>query len=425
MYKLRQLELQGLFGWGHPISIVNDPNDSVSFLTGRNGSGKTTILHLIKAVADQDWPYLASSNFTELKLCLESSDQEEKIEVFIRSKNSKKIFELKDRDGKMILSKPILVADHSEDIAYLKREGIIWDAYCGRHWASRRSDHMREAEVTRIHEDQLPKRTDELAENEHVTSLNEKFIVHLIETSRLYSSQPRFTEETGLTLNVENVPKKIRSLIRTADGTSAILTDKLLVELFDNSIYNDKKSDRNINDINSLLKSIFEQETLLNRVDTYKLPAAVDESKNINHDGLDTAYLILSSIAERIEPYKLLSEKMNVFKDMFVAVCPNMELEYTRENGIQINDGEIEPCDLSSGQQHQMVMLFDLIFQRKKDELILIDEPEMSMDIEWQQEISDRLERISELNGCHFLLATHSHEVLGLSESSDISARDK
>ena len=51
-YQLRKFEITGLFGRQSTATILLDENDSVSFLTGRNGSGKTTILRLIRALSN-------------------------------------------------------------------------------------------------------------------------------------------------------------------------------------------------------------------------------------------------------------------------------------------------------------------------------------------------------------------------------------
>ncbi len=68
------------------------------------------------------------------------------------------------------------------------------------------------------------------------------------------------------------------------------------------------------------------------------------------------------------------------------------------------------PLDsLSSGEQHQIVLLFDLIFSGDHGHrLYLIDEPELSLHVSWQEQFASDLELISALNGGSFLLATHS-----------------
>jgi len=77
------------------------------------------------------------------------------------------------------------------------------------------------------------------------------------------------------------------------------------------------------------------------------------------------------------------------------------------------NGTEIPVAALSSGEQHELVMLYDLLFRTKSDTLVLIDEPETSLDLLWQQEIIDDLAKIVALTGIDVLIATHSPDVAG------------
>lgn len=67
---------------------------------------------------------------------------------------------------------------------------------------------------------------------------------------------------------------------------------------------------------------------------------------------------------------------------------------------------------LSSGEQHFLVLFFELIFNAKNKQLVLIDEPEISLHVSWQVNMVDRLIEISNLNNNKFVLATHSPSIL-------------
>jgi predicted ATP-binding protein involved in virulence len=71
------------------------------------------------------------------------------------------------------------------------------------------------------------------------------------------------------------------------------------------------------------------------------------------------------------------------------------------------------PLDrLSSGEQHQLILTFDLLFEVTENFLILIDEPELSLHVTWQKSFIESLRRIISLNGFDVLLATHSPAVV-------------
>jgi predicted ATP-binding protein involved in virulence len=53
-----------------------------------------------------------------------------------------------------------------------------------------------------------------------------------------------------------------------------------------------------------------------------------------------------------------------------------------------------------------------LLFKVKPNTLILIDEPEMSLHISWQQEFLKDLQKITKLSGLDILMATHSPDII-------------
>ncbi len=68
---------------------------------------------------------------------------------------------------------------------------------------------------------------------------------------------------------------------------------------------------------------------------------------------------------------------------------------------------------LSSGQQAILNILIGVSSVISNSSLICIDEPEISLHPEWQEEIIEKLQNaFKDINGCHFLIATHSPQVV-------------
>ena len=67
---------------------------------------------------------------------------------------------------------------------------------------------------------------------------------------------------------------------------------------------------------------------------------------------------------------------------------------------------------LSSGEQHEIVLLFELLFETKPNSLILIDEPELSLHVAWQREMLKDLQEIADLSDFRAILATHSPQII-------------
>lgn len=68
---------------------------------------------------------------------------------------------------------------------------------------------------------------------------------------------------------------------------------------------------------------------------------------------------------------------------------------------------------LSSGEQHQLVLFFDLIFRVAPGSIVLIDEPELSLHVAWQKTILNSLIEIARVNSLDIVVATHSPYIVG------------
>lgn len=67
----------------------------------------------------------------------------------------------------------------------------------------------------------------------------------------------------------------------------------------------------------------------------------------------------------------------------------------------------------SSGQQCMLLMFFGMAGLMKDGSLICIDEPEISLHPRWQAEFIDTLQNaFSTYRGCHFVIATHSPQIV-------------
>ncbi len=92
------------------------------------------------------------------------------------------------------------------------------------------------------------------------------------------------------------------------------------------------------------------------------------------------------------------------------------QLALDREKGLIANtDGadSMRLDGLSSGEQHQLVMFFDLIFRVQAGSLVLIDEPELSLHVSWQKSMLDSLIEIAGVKSLDILIATHSPYIVG------------
>ena len=125
-------------------------------------------------------------------------------------------------------------------------------------------------------------------------------------------------------------------------------------------------------------------------------------------------------------------KKLGVFDNLYKRVraflrIANSRFLYKRvmvgANGLNVVDSDNLQIDLemlSSGEQHELVILYELLFRIPDNSLILIDEPELSLHVQWQEQFLEDIEEMATLSNFRVILATHSPEIVG--ERWDLTA---
>lgn len=83
-------------------------------------------------------------------------------------------------------------------------------------------------------------------------------------------------------------------------------------------------------------------------------------------------------------------------------------------------DSFLDFKDLSSGEQQEIVLQYDQFFGTKPGGLLLVDEPEISLHVDWQRRYLDDLEAAAEARGFYCLVATHSPTILNKHDGSSV-----
>lgn len=118
-------------------------------------------------------------------------------------------------------------------------------------------------------------------------------------------------------------------------------------------------------------------------------------------------------------------KKLSVLSDfaarlrLFLRVTPQFlrkRLRFDRQEGLKVETeaGQSLKLDLlSSGEQHQLVLNYELLFATKPNTLVLIDEPELSLHVSWQKRLLPNLIAIAKLSQIDIVVGTHSPFVIG------------
>jgi len=85
---------------------------------------------------------------------------------------------------------------------------------------------------------------------------------------------------------------------------------------------------------------------------------------------------VFSELARKIELFKEIINKRFLYKQM--TINQKQGFVFTNSHG-----DALALTDLSLGEQHELVMLYELLFKVQPHSLVLIDEPEISLHIVW------------------------------------------
>ena len=119
---------------------------------------------------------------------------------------------------------------------------------------------------------------------------------------------------------------------------------------------------------------------------------------------------------EKLNALSSLSSSINLFRNLIDKNFNNKRIVFNKDYGFRFvatySDSTILPQSLSSCEQHELVMFYDLIFNASENTLILIDEPELSLHIKWQLDYVDELLQIISATKFSAVLATHSPQII-------------
>jgi len=123
---------------------------------------------------------------------------------------------------------------------------------------------------------------------------------------------------------------------------------------------------------------------------------------------------IFNNIASKIELLKTIINRKFAYsyKKINFSKEQGFILTTCYPNSNASDSKTISPTDLSSGEQHELVLLYELLFKVEPNSLVLIDEPELSLHVGWQSQFLKDLQEITELADLDILLATHSPDII-------------
>lgn len=146
-------------------------------------------------------------------------------------------------------------------------------------------------------------------------------------------------------------------------------------------------------------------------------PFDMGELNNLDKSQYYVMDLYIEDAKAKLDILEPLAHRLEVFLAIINRKLTNKHLTFTKREGLTIHD--IREYNLpnmgllSSGEQHEIVLIYDLLFKTEKNALVMIDEPELSLHVSWQDSFVDDLKEIISIAQFDVILATHSPYIIG------------
>ena len=127
--------------------------------------------------------------------------------------------------------------------------------------------------------------------------------------------------------------------------------------------------------------------------------------------------IYVQDIEEKFRVFDELSAQLTILTRILNDRFENKTLEIHKRDGFVFVPPEqdrppIPILNLSSGEQQELVLLYELLFRVEPNSLILIDEPELSLHVMWQRRFLEDIGEIIAEREFDVLIATHSPQII-------------
>jgi predicted ATPase len=432
--------VEGLFElFDHRVDLKLD--ERVTILHGPNGVGKTMLLRMSSALLEgrlslfQRIPFrrftleLTDDRQVDLTLAAPSPAKPSKA-ARRRHRQPPRMLSLKlIRDGKEIDCYEVPANQDMATLADAIATRFPWvHRYGDETWIDERDGAvlLPAEEIVARYSDELPPSlglTRRATDPEWLKELRDKVKVHFIAAQRLLRidpESPRNYRPTPRTLATvldyaRDLKSKINDTMARYGQQSQTLDQSFPQRLLTNraaTLPPDALKERmeRLDERRNGLKSI----GLLDRLDSHPFDTAAFDT--LEPTQLSVMALYVEDTECKLSELDDLARRTRLLLDKVNQKFHHKQIRIDREFGLVAESEKGRPLELdalSSGEQHELVLIYDLLFRVRQNTLVLIDEPEISLHVTWQKRFLPDLLEIVATAEFDVLMATHSPFIVG------------
>lgn len=421
--RLQRVEVDGLFGiYDHRFDL--ELNSRVTLLHGPNGVGKTTILKMVDALLTERFGYFRTVPFSRLLLGFQDG-----AELEVKKMGTEDCLDVGEvrlvANGDSRTAPIRLTASKAEAIAaqtdYLVPAGDnVWVNFLDGEW-------LTESDVVARFARQLvePSAADGQSAGGDVQWLHEFLGAaesHFIEAQRLVRSLHFPGLRRRPEAPISRVVECSRDLKRRIDDTMAHYGRQAqsLDQSFPQRLLQRTASSGNlpVEEIRERMSALARKTDELKEIgildETPMHPIQVVDDIDTSQAGVMTLYV--QDTEDKLQVLEDLAKRVRLLLESLNGKFRHKQMRVDREAGLAVTRGGIDTLpleSLSSGEQHELILHYDLLFRVPSNTVVLLDEPELSLHIEWQSKFLADLMEIVKLSHFDALVATHSPYIVG------------
>lgn len=400
------IQFEKLFGRFDYNVIFN--SEGLTILTGPNGYGKSTILKSIEAIGKE---FVGIMFFMRLDFR----------KITVNFENNRNIIIEKVDNTLIINDIPIQGEVFQNSLEEIMERRPFFSRIDENTWFDRRrgtritlNDYISDLyvkEVRSVESDADMK----IFSTELINLLKEmKQLVgeiYFIKEQRLIRENKNRRDEQEVVNVIEELPIRFRELMQNVQQDYSIVANKL-DSTYPNRLFETEEGIAE-SDYKIKMQEMASKFESLSKYDLSTMQEPVNFIFKEEHAKALKVYF--DDFEVKYQVYEDFINKLDLYTDIINHRLSFKTLKISKEFGISIideNSKHLKLTQLSSGEKQEIVLFYDLIFGTKKDILLLIDEPEISLHITWQKKFMDDLLRIIDYKGFNVIVATHSPQII-------------